>query len=170
MIPTLETERLILRAPRLEDFEGFAAFFASDRSVYEDGPIGRVQAWKEFCADAALWSFRGYGALSIEDRATGAYLGETGIFQPVHYPEPELGWIVMPEAEGKGIAREAALAVRDWAYRVRGLGALVNYIDPGNSRSIALARRLGAVLDEAAAKPEDEVCVVYRHPGPEAVQ
>ncbi len=30
MIPTLETARLTLRPPRLEDFEPYAALFASD--------------------------------------------------------------------------------------------------------------------------------------------
>jgi RimJ/RimL family protein N-acetyltransferase len=165
-IPVLETERLVLRAPRLEDFEPFAAHMASDRSVYEDGPLTRAQAWKEFAAARALWDLRGYGTWSLTGREDGDYLGEAGIYQPAHYPEPEIGWMVLAQAEGKGLAREAALAVRGWAYGTRGLGALVSYIDPENARSIRLARRLGAKLDEAAPKPEGEICVTYRHPGP----
>ncbi|MBY8976199.1 GNAT family N-acetyltransferase [Rhodobacteraceae bacterium NNCM2] len=168
-IPTLETERLILRAPRLDDFEPYAAFYASDRSVWEDGPFDRARAWKEFATSAALWHFRGYGAFSVEDRASGAYLGEVGLFRPAHYPETELGWMVVPEAEGKGIAREAALCVRDWAFEAHGLSGLVNYIDPGNARSIALAERLGARLDTDAAEPAGEKCVVYRHPAMEEI-
>ena len=173
-IPTIETERLTLRAPRLDDFELFAAHMASPRSVYEDGPLDRARAWKEFASARGLWDLRGYGAWSIVDRASGAYLGEAGLYQPAHYPEPEIGWMVLAEAEGKGLASEAALAARGWAYDSLGLTTLVSYIDPGNDRSIRLARRLGATLDDAAPKPEGEVCVVYRHPspnsGPEALQ
>ena len=52
--------------------------------------------------------------------------------------------------------------VRDWAAEALGLDRLVSYIDPHNARSIAVAERLGAVLDPDAAKqdPED---LVYRH-------
>jgi RimJ/RimL family protein N-acetyltransferase len=164
--PTLETERLVLRAPRLEDFEPFAAHMASPRSVWEDGPLDRTKAWKEFASGYALWDLRGYGTWSLTDRASGDYLGEAGIYQPAHYPEPEIGWMVLERAEGKGLAHEAALAVRGWAYGSRGLGALVSYIDPGNARSIRLAERLGARRDDEAPKPEGEVCVTFRHPEP----
>lgn len=166
-IPTLQTERLVLRAPRLEDFEPFAAHMASARSVWEDGPLDRARAWKEFASGYALWNLRGYGTWSLADRASGNYLGEAGIYRPAHYPEPEIGWMVLERAEGKGLAHEAALAVRRWAYGVRGLGALVSYIDPGNTRSIRLAERLGARLDRAAPIPEGEICVTYRHPDPQ---
>ena len=73
---------LTLRAPVLADFEPYAAFFASPRSNYEDGPLTRGAAWKEFASVTGQWMLKGYGAFSIEDRATGAYLGETGIFHP----------------------------------------------------------------------------------------
>ena len=168
--PRIETERLVIRAPRLEDFPPFAAHFASPRSIHEDGPLNRTGAWKEFATAAAGWMLRGYGSLSIEDRAGGGYLGEVGIYHLASYPEPEIGWMVLPEAEGKGIAREAALALRAWAYDRFGWTTLVSYIGPGNTRSIRLAERLGARLDPGAPQPEDDPCLVYRHPAPEAAR
>jgi RimJ/RimL family protein N-acetyltransferase len=166
-IPVLGTVRLRLRAPEIGDFEPYAAFLASERAVHERGPMGRPAAWREFCAALACWSLRGFGAWSVTERAGGAYLGEVGLFQPVEYPEPEIGWMVVPDAEGRGIAHEAALAVRAWAYGTLGLKTLVSYIDPANARSIRLAERLGAVLDRAAPgiDPGD---LVFRHPGPRA--
>jgi RimJ/RimL family protein N-acetyltransferase len=160
--PTLRTERLILRAPLLADFEPYAAFFASPRSGYEDGPKSRGAAWKEFAAAVGQWALRGYGAWSLEERATGAYAGEVGIFHPANYPEPEIGWTLMAPFEGRGLAFEAACAARDWAYATLGLASLVSYIDAANLRSVRLAERLGARLDRAAAKPELDDCVVYR--------
>jgi RimJ/RimL family protein N-acetyltransferase len=168
MIPTLLTPRLRLRAPALADFEAYAAFFASDRAVYEDGPLTREAAWAEFAIGAGGWVLRGFGSFSLEDRATGRYLGEAGIYQPSHYPEPEIGWILMAEAEGKGLAHEAALAVRGWAYGALGLPTLVSYIDARNARSIRLAERLGAVLDPTAPSCGPGA-LVYRHPAPEAL-
>ncbi|WP_417805217.1 GNAT family N-acetyltransferase, partial [Thalassospira lucentensis] len=76
--------------------------------------------------------------------------------------EHELGWLLFPEAEGRGIAFEAAVAMRRWAFEVRGLKTLVSYIARGNARSIKLATRLGATLDVNAARP-DPSDLVYRH-------
>ena len=107
-VPVIETERLRLRAPALPDFEHWAAFFASPRSAHERGPMGRRDAWRTWAGDAAGWLLRGYGPWGVEDRATGTYLGEVGIYQPESYPEPELGWFVVPEAEGRyGTLEEA---------------------------------------------------------------
>ena len=112
MIPTLATERLTLRAPAAADFESYAAFYASQRSIWEDGPLSRTAAWAEFAASAGGWVLRGFGAFSLVERASGRYLGEVGLYQPAHYPEPEIGSILMAEAEGRGFATEAARAVR----------------------------------------------------------
>ena len=159
--PTLHTERLTLRMPRLADFEPRAEFAASDRSIWEGGPIDRAAAWRIFASDVGQWPLMGYGPFSVDDTATGAYVGEVGIYHPSDFPEPELGWFVMPAAEGRGIALEAARAVMLWARQSFGWDHLVNYIDPGNARSIALALRLGGTLSDApGADPTD---VVIRH-------
>lgn len=160
--PTLTTERLTLRMPKLADFEYWADFFASDRSAYEGGPHNRIDAWHVWAADVALWHLKGFGGFGMESRETGAYLGEVGIYQPEGFPEPELGWFVVPEAEGKGYAAEAAKAVMAWARKTYGWDRIVNIIDPGNDRSIALGLRLGGVIDPdiAGTDPGD---VVIRH-------
>ena len=162
LAPTLTTERLTLRMPRLADFEPRAAFAASDRSIFEGGPIDRAAAWRIFASEVGQWPLMGYGPFSVDDRATGGYLGEVGIYRPQDYPEPELGWFVIPEAEGRGVAREAAQAVIGWARATFGWQRLVNYIDPRNARSIALGLRLGGVIDPSlpGAEPTD---VVIRH-------
>lgn len=163
-IPVLTTERLRLRAPQLADFAAYAAFYASARSVHEDGPYGEILAWKGFAANTGLWALRGYGAWSVEDRATGAYLGEVGFFHPANYPEAEIGWMLVDGAEGKGVAFEAARVARDWGFATAGFATLVSYIAPANARSIRLAERLGARHDAAAPVPAGEgPCLVYRH-------
>lgn len=159
-IPTLMTKRLILRAPVLSDFVHRANFYASDRSVWEDGPMGPSDAWRIWASEVGQWHLMGFGPFSVE--MDGAYVGEVGIYQPHGYPEPELGWFVVPEAEGRGIAAEAAVAVMDWARNVLKRERLVNYIDPRNARSVALGLRLGGTIDSSlrGTAPGD---VVIRH-------
>lgn len=161
-IPTLTTERLTLSAPELADFEHWAAFFASPRAVHERGVMARDAAWRVWASDVALWQLRGYGPFRVSDRTTGAYIGEVGIYQPDGYPGPELGWFVLPEAEGKGYAAEAARAVMSWARDSLGLTRLINIIDPENSRSIALGLRLGGVIDpDAEGEDPGDVVIVH---------
>ena len=144
--PTLQTERLRLRMPVLSDFGHRAAFHASDRSIWEGGAIARAEAWHLFASEVGQWALMGFGPFLVEDRESGAHLGETDIYQPQSYPEPELGWFVLPEAEGRGIAAEAARAVMLWARQSFGWDRLVNYIHPDNARSIALGLRLGGQI------------------------
>ncbi|NBE07601.1 GNAT family N-acetyltransferase [Paragemmobacter ruber] len=157
--PFLTTERLTLRMPVLADFEPRAAFYASDRAVWEGGPLSRVEAWRIWASEVGLWPLRGYGPFTVE--ADGAYVGEVGIYQAEDYPEAELGWFVLPEAEGRGYAAEAARAVMVWARQSFGWDEIVNIIDPGNARSIALGLRLGGRVDAARAgiDPGDVVIV-----------
>lgn len=168
-IPTLETPRLRLRAPMLEDFEHWAEFYASPRSTFESRPLTRDEAWRTWAADAGLWVLRGYGPFGVEDRATGAYLGEVGIYQQANFPGPELGWFVVSEAEGKGIAHEAAVAVKGWIAARFDWAFITSIIDPDNARSIALGLRLGGVIDPTlpGIDPGD---VVIRHDLTKAAQ
>ena len=162
MIPTLHTDRLTLRGPLLSDYPAFEAYWASDRCAYTGGRKAPPAAWDDFAAAFGLWLFYGYGCWSVEDRATGQFAGLMGINRPAHFPEAEIGWIFMPQAEGKGYARESGRAALDWIWANTTLPSLVSYIDPENSRSLRLATRLGAVNDPQAARPHRED-LVYRH-------
>jgi RimJ/RimL family protein N-acetyltransferase len=161
-IPKLMTERLVLRAPVADDFPAYARLLASPRAKGMGGPHTLRAAWGMFCHDVAVWPLFGHGALMIDLRATGECVGQVGINHGPLFPEKELGWLVYEGHEGRGYATEAAAALRDWAARTLGLDRLVSYIDPENSRSIAVAERLGAALDPDAPK-QDPDDLVYRH-------
>ncbi|KFL31847.1 acetyltransferase [Devosia riboflavina] len=161
-IPTLETLRLILRAPRMDDFPAYAALMASPRAVYMGGPFDQRGAWGMFCHDVALWSLYGHGALMIDIKETGTCVGQVGINHGPLFPEKELGWLLYDGFEGHGYATEAAEALRDWAFSNLNLPTLVSYFDPENHRSMAVSARLGGVRDESAPV-QDEGDVVYRY-------
>ncbi|MEO1491568.1 MAG: GNAT family N-acetyltransferase [Pseudomonadota bacterium] len=164
--PVIETERLILRRPTPEDQAGSIAFMMSDRSQFVGGPMTRHKAWFAFASELGHWEIHGYGSFAVTVRGDDTCLGLIGPWFPGGWPEHEIGWLIWPEAEGTGFAYEAALATRAWAYRELGWQTAVSYIDPGNTRSIALAERLGAVRDDAAPRGVDAEDLVYRHPAP----
>ena len=168
--PVLHTARLTLRVPALRDWEAFAGFLTSDRAALVGGPVTRERAWRAFGHLVGHWVLRGYGMFAVAPKGAAAAIGMAGPWFPESWPEQEIGWSMWSAAaEGKGYAFEAAEAARTYAFAALGWPTAVSYIDPANTRSIALARRLGAVQDPAAAYPGDAPCLVFRHPRPEAL-
>ncbi|MDR6264835.1 MULTISPECIES: GNAT family N-acetyltransferase [Rhodobacterales] len=166
--PTLETANLILRGPQIADFEPLAAFYASDRCAGFGAKLKRDDAWRWFSTNVGHWHIHGYGYFSIIDKATGACAGLTGIWNPEGWPEPELGYALFEGFEGRGIAREGAERARQWAFEDLKFKTLSSHIIPGNTRSIALAERMGAWFEKAYDNPHMGEDHIYRYPTPEA--
>ena len=162
-VPVLETERLILREPRLSDLDAFVAFSTSDRAKFVGGPMQPYEAWNSLMIVTGHWIMRGFGWWVLEDKATGQTAGRVGIGHHLDWPEPELGWHLYEGFEGKGLAYEAARAARNHAYAEMGFGPLISLIDPQNHASARLARRLGAE-PESETIIRGEPCIIYRHP------
>jgi RimJ/RimL family protein N-acetyltransferase len=170
-VPVLNTDRLVLRAPALSDFPACVEIACTERGRYVGGPMPRDDAWSEFAKMTAGWLLHGHGGFTVEDATSGAVYGFVVLGLEPGDQEIELGFALTQAGEGKGIAFEAAVAVRDWAARELGLTGLVSYIDPDNTRSIALATRLKAVRDPNAEAALDEAgTCVFRHPAPEVTQ
>lgn len=163
--PVLETARLVLRMPDARDAEGFIRFYGDPRSRHIDGPQDRATAWRMFATEIGHWHLRGFGmwAVCLRDAPDQA-LGIVGAWCPDGWPEREVGWLLWPESEGRGIGYEAGRAALDHAFGVWGWDTAVSYIAPENARSIDLAARLGALHDPHARRPDDKPgCLVYRH-------
>ena len=164
MIPRLETERLILRGMIEADIVEEQAFLATDRAAFVGGPMHKFDVWRYCASLMGHWKFRGFGLFAIEEKVTGRYLGRAGPWFPQDWPEPEIGWTMMANAEGKGFAREAAEAARAWAYTEKNLDKMISLIDPANTRSIALAERLGAKFECEFEHFKFGTMSIWRHP------
>ncbi|MGC1495792.1 MAG: GNAT family N-acetyltransferase [Sulfitobacter sp.] len=162
-IPTVETDRLILRAPKLADLPALTTYFASARSHMAGGPKNERDVYRSMLSVIGSWALRGYGFWHIADKQTDALLGATGILFGPGWDEPELGWNVVEAAEGKGIAFEATTAARTYSAQHLGHDGVISYLDAKNTRSIALARRLGAKFERDGIILDHDV-LVYRHP------
>jgi RimJ/RimL family protein N-acetyltransferase len=151
----IETERLILRPTRPEDFDGWAAFMANpESSRHIGGPQSRELAWHGFVAMAGAWAMQGYGMFSVIEKASGCWIGRLGPWQPLGWPGTEVGWGLRQEAWGRGYATEGASAAIDWAFAHLGWREVVHTIAPDNHASQAVARRLGSALRGPGRLPE----------------
>ncbi len=167
-IPTLETERLILRPPALDDYPVVRDFYASDRSKMVGGPINPRRAWLALASAIGHWSLRGFGRWVLDAKDGETALGLVGLHHPEGWPEPEIAWTLWrDDAEGKGYAFEAAQAARAHAYDTLGWTTAVSLIDPENSRSVALGERMGVRFESVFEHPDYGPLNVWRHPSPE---
>lgn len=166
VVPTLETERLILRPIRPEDFEPFAAFMATQSSRFIGGPCDRVEAWRRLASYAGGWTLNGFGKFSLEEKTSGRFVGLVGPWFPEGWPEAEISWTLMSEFQGKGYAQEAALRSLHFAYSELGWKTAVSCVDPANAPSIRLAERLGALPEGMTEIKPHGPALVFRHMPP----
>jgi RimJ/RimL family protein N-acetyltransferase len=146
-IPTLRTDRLVLRAFRPADLDPLAAMNADPevRRWLGGKLLSRVESWAIMETALGQWALRGYGLFAVE--RDGAFAGRIGLLHPLDWPEPEIAWGLAAESWGQGIATEAAAAVRDWAFRTFGFPHLASFILAENARSRRVAEKLGAVRE-----------------------
>ncbi|MBI1251970.1 MAG: GNAT family N-acetyltransferase [Alphaproteobacteria bacterium] len=152
-LPRLETDRLILRGWRREDAPAFAAMMA-EREVaqyitVDQRPQDAVGAWRILAMIVGHWALRGYGLFAVEEKASGAFVGRVGAWNPEGWVGFEIGWALARPHWGKGYAVEAARAAGDWAMETFNLSEIVSLIHVDNLRSQNVARRLGETPGKA---------------------
>jgi RimJ/RimL family protein N-acetyltransferase len=140
----LESERLVLRVPRIEDFERYAEMFAHEGLRPIGGPLVRSDAWRRFLQMPGAWLLQGFAMFSLLEKDSGRWVGQAGPWQPDGWPGTEVGYALHPDAWGRGYAVEACTAAMDWAFDVLGWDEVIHSIARDNAASQKVARRLGA--------------------------
>ena len=163
MIPTLETERLTMRAFAPGDVDAFAGFYASEAARVVGGPEDRVATWRRISGYAGCWSLCGFGKFVVVEKVSGRPVGIVGPWFAEGWPEPEIGWTVLSEFQGRGYAAEAAARALIYAYDDLGWQTAISAIGPGNDRSVRLAHRLGARHEGSAEIIPLGTLDIYRH-------
>jgi RimJ/RimL family protein N-acetyltransferase len=149
-IPTLETTRLRLRSLRGGDFEDYAALYA-DREVVRFISTGEIwsrgRSWRHMAFAVGHWQLEGFGAWVAEEKATGAFVGMVGFWEPATWPGFELSWHLARQYWGRGYATEAAAAALAHAFTVWRRDHVISLVDPANLASIRVAERIGERLE-----------------------
>jgi RimJ/RimL family protein N-acetyltransferase len=141
----LETPRLILRPPRLEDFDAWALFLEDEVATkFVGGTMPRAGAWRQLMMMCGCWHMTGVGMFSVIEKASGRWVGRLGPWNPEGWPEPEVGWGILREHWGKGYASEGAAAAMDYAIDVLGWKKVIHCIDVNNVASQGVAKKLGS--------------------------
>ncbi len=153
--PTIETDRLILRPPVDADFDGFCGFHADAEAMTHLGGLATPPVvWRTLRTIAGSWALDGFGMFSVIEKATGKWIGRIGPLYPHAWPDREVGWGLLTEAQGKGYAKEAAIASMNFACDVLGWDVIIHTIAPANLPSAKLARTLGSHVMRQAYLPD----------------
>jgi RimJ/RimL family protein N-acetyltransferase len=147
-LPHIDTERLLLRPWRDSDREPWAAMNADPRvREFFPGLLDREQSDASQDRLNTHIAEHGFGFWALEERASGAFIGFTGLLHTT-FPAPftpcvEVGWRLAHQAWGKGYATEAALASLDHGFGRLGLSSIVSFAVAANIRSRRVMERIG---------------------------
>ena len=150
-VPVIETDRLILRAHRLEDFPALAAMWGDSAvSRFVGGkPATREECWARLLRYAGHWQLLGYGFWAVQWKNGAGLIGDVGFanwereISPSLDGLPEGGWVFATEVHGRGIATEAVNAALAWMDEHFGGKTTACIIAPENAASIRLSQKAG---------------------------
>ena len=149
--PVLETERLILRGHRIDDYGACAAMWGNlEVTRHISGkPSTPDEAWARLLRYAGHWALLGYGFWALEEKATGQFVGEVGFadhkraIEPSLEGAPEIGWVLNPMVHGIGYATEAVRAAIAWGDVQLDSARTACMISPENASSMKVAAKCG---------------------------
>jgi RimJ/RimL family protein N-acetyltransferase len=157
-LPRLETERLVLRAPVVEDVEPLAPMYADPevmRYLGDGRTLTRKETERSVKRMIAGWRSDGFGLFTTVRKDDEVVIGRVGliVWNPETWQvtsadangptELEVGYTIGRPFWGLGYATEAAAASRDFALRELGAERLIALIIHGNGASENVARKLG---------------------------
>lgn len=145
-VPVLETERLRMRGFALADLDHYAALSADPEVVRFLGNskvLTRAEAGRALATIVGHWQLYGHGLWAVENRASGRFVGRVGFIHFEGWPDFELGWTLARAEWGRGYATEAGREALRYAFEVLERPHVISLIVPENTRSVAVAERLG---------------------------
>ena len=149
--PTILTDRLVLRAIKIDDFDAYVEIWQNETVVeyIGAGPLSREACWARMLRAMGHWQLLGFGFWGIFEPETERLIGEAGFLslkrdiQPTLEGTLETGWCLLPEYHGNGYAIEAVTAAMNWAERALPPKDFTCIISPENKPSIRLAEKAG---------------------------
>lgn len=165
----LETDRLILRCWKDSDRDLFREI-NRDPKVMEFFPFRRSHEEADAMMDKINGLIRDTGLcfFALELKETGeptGFCGLTDAMLPGVLPDGtiEIGWRLATRFWGHGYITEAAKALLDYGFRIKGLDEIVSFAVENNHRSTAVMKRLGMTQDIAGSFIHPRVPASHPH-------
>jgi len=160
----IETERLLLREYTPEDFDALYEILSDPETMrHYPAPYDaeRTRGWIAWNLDN--YERYGFGLWAVVLKETGEFIGDCGVtLQNIDGETlPEIGYHIHKKYWRRGFAKEAARAVRDWAFRNTGYDALYSYMKYTNAASRATALANGMTQVKEYPDPKNTVSVAY---------
>lgn len=168
MNKVIEKERLFLREMTMDDFDALYKVL-SDKDIMQHYPYAfdesRVKNWIE--RNINRYKNDGFGLWAVCLKETGEMIGDCGLtLQNIDGQMlPEIGYHIRKDCQGRGYAKEAAAATRDWAWENTSYPALYSYCKYTNIPSYKTAEAIGMKFDKEYPDEANEithVSVIYR--------
>ena len=156
----IETERLLLRRVEEPDATVLARLWSDPKVTrYMGGPRDFEKVRLELEEEARAGKVRAAGWWPVAEKASGRVIGECGLIEKDvdGREEIELVYVFASDSWGKGFATEAALALRDYAFRRLGLRRIVALIDPENYASARVAEKIGMQFERETRRPSGRI-------------
>jgi RimJ/RimL family protein N-acetyltransferase len=146
----VRTERLVLRQWRDDDVPALALIATDPGYLEHMPPLDLAHAMGLVDAFRRRWAEEGFSQWAAEDRVTGAFIGRIGLLRhhdwPLEEDPVEVGWVLAPQARGRGLATEGGRAAVSAAFEHLGVARVISITTPANSPSRAVMERLGLTL------------------------
>lgn len=163
----IKTERLHLRKVEDADFVSLGRIYADQECMRFYPGTKSPSEIKEWFQRLAFDSYarHGFGLWAVVDRVSGEVIGDCGITlqETPAGLEPEIGYHLWREYWGMGLATEAAMACRDYAFHTLGLRRVVSITSPENTPSQKVAERVHDRLEIYQKRHGESGSVVSRH-------
>lgn len=164
-----ETPRLILRQITTDDVDDLAAIFA-DPVVMKFWPSTRTYAETQQYCDRILSCYEeyGFGLWATVHKADNKLIGRCGLIPQLvdGQTEVEIGYLLAKEYWGRGLATEAAVAIKNYGEEQLNFNRLISLIVPENiaSQKVAIKNGMKYEQDTTHAGIKHSVYAVHKSP------
>ncbi|MBE6996118.1 MAG: GNAT family N-acetyltransferase [Ruminococcaceae bacterium] len=160
----IETERLLLREMTKNDFDSLYKVLG-DSDIMQHYPYTfdeiRVRNWIE--RNMERYRILGFGLWAVCLKETGEMIGDCGLTMQLINGQikPEIGYHIRGDKQRKGYAKEAAIAVRDWAFNNTPFNIIYSYMKYTNEPSFKTAISYGCTQVDEYLDEENEITKVF---------
>lgn len=162
-MPTIETERCTLRPLTLNDAKALNEVNRIPQVMRYIGPVeDDIEKTRWYLEKGPLADYEkfGYGRHACIDKSSGKLIGFCGMKYLPSLQDSDVGYRLLPEYWGKGIATETSMAIMDYAKSTLGLKRVLGLAMPDNRPSINIFPKLGMHYEKNVVIQGAE-CVQY---------